>query len=119
MQIRLYLDEDSMSRSLVRELRARGIDVTTALEVGTLGYDDASQLEFAKSCGRVIYTYNVSDYYNLHTEYMAENKSHAGIILVHQQRHAIGDQIRRLLKLMSERSAEDMQDNVEFLSAWG
>ena len=27
MQIRLYLDEDSMSRSLARELRARGIDV--------------------------------------------------------------------------------------------
>ena len=30
--IRLYLEEDSMRRSLVRALRARGIDVITALD---------------------------------------------------------------------------------------
>ena len=30
--IRLYFDEDSMHRSLVRALRARGVDVMTALE---------------------------------------------------------------------------------------
>lgn len=34
MQIRLYLDEDAMDSDLVRALRLRGVDVTTALDVG-------------------------------------------------------------------------------------
>jgi hypothetical protein len=37
VKIRLYLDEDSMSRSLVRALRSRGVDVMTALDAGMIG----------------------------------------------------------------------------------
>ena len=47
MRIRLYLDEDAMSRSIARELRARGIDVKTTIGEGMLGQDDRVQLEFA------------------------------------------------------------------------
>lgn len=72
MQIRLYLDEDAMARSLVREFRARGIDITTALREQTLGNDDFKQLEFAKSENRVIYTYNIADYARLHVQYITE-----------------------------------------------
>ena len=107
-----------MLRSLVRELRARGIDVTTALEEGTLGLDDVEQLEYAKSKSRVIYTFNVSDFYNLHTQYMEQGKNHSGIILIHQQQFTVGEQIRRVLRLLANKSAEDMQDNIEFLSSW-
>lgn len=31
MKIRLYIDEDSMSRALVRALQANSVEVTTAL----------------------------------------------------------------------------------------
>ena len=34
MQIRPYLDEDAMDSDLVRALRLRGVDVTTALDAG-------------------------------------------------------------------------------------
>jgi post-segregation antitoxin (ccd killing protein) len=34
MSVRLYMDEDSMDQALVRALRARGVDVKTALEEG-------------------------------------------------------------------------------------
>jgi uncharacterized protein with PIN domain len=119
MQIRLYLDEDAMSRSLARELRARGVDVITAISEGMLGQTDATQLEFASAQSRVIYTYNVADYYHLHTEYVTQGKSHAGMILAHQRRYTIGEQIRRILKLMIALSAEDMQSRAEYLSAWG
>ena len=118
MQIRLYLDEDAMSRSLARELRARGVDVTTTMNEGMLGQDDAAQLEFAKAQGRVIYTYNVSDFYRLHTEYITQGKTHFGIILAHQTRYGIGEQIRRTLKLMATLPADDMHNRAEFLSAW-
>lgn len=32
MTIHLYIDEDAMDQDLVRSLRARGVNVTTALE---------------------------------------------------------------------------------------
>ncbi len=32
MQIRFYIDEDAMSRALIRGLRSRGIDATTVGE---------------------------------------------------------------------------------------
>lgn len=118
MRIRLYLDEDAMSRSLARELRARGIGVTTALAERMLGEDDVTQIEFAHAEGRVIYTYNVADFYRLHTQYLSEGKPHSGIILVHQKRFALGEQIRRVLKLVTTLSAEDMQSRAEFLSVW-
>ena len=119
MRIRLYLDEDAMSRSLARELRARGIDVTTTISARMLGQDDAVQLEFARREGRVIYTYNVADYDHLHTEYLRQGHTHAGMVLAHQKRFTIGEQIRRLLKLIAALSAEEMQNRAEYLSAWG
>jgi len=119
MQLRLYLDEDASSRSLVRGLRARGLDVLTAVEAGIMQTDDPSQLEFATQHSRVLYTYNVSDYYHLHTTWATQGKNHAGIILVAQSRFAIGEQLRRVLKPAATRSAENMQNHLEFLSAWG
>jgi hypothetical protein len=52
--IRLYMDEDSMSRSLVRALRARRVDVTTALEEGMIERSDAEHLDYATTQGRVL-----------------------------------------------------------------
>lgn len=49
---------------------------------------------------------------------MSQGKSHAGIIVAPQQRFSIGEQIRLLLKLIAARSAEDMLNQMEFLSNW-
>jgi Domain of unknown function (DUF5615) len=117
--LRLYLDEDSMSHSLIRALRARGVDVVTALEAGMIERSDADHLEFATSQERVLCTFNVGDFYRLHTDWLTVGKDHGGIIFVPQQRYAIGELLRRLLKLASTRSTEAMRGQAEFLSAWG
>jgi hypothetical protein len=78
-----------MARSLIRQFRARGIDITTAIAEGKLGDNDAQQLEFASFQNRTIYTYNICDYARLHAEFLAANRSHAGIILVHQSRFSL------------------------------
>lgn len=117
--IRLYLDEDSMSRSLVHALRARGVDVTTALDEGMIERDDAEHLDYATDQGRVLYTFNVGDFNRLHKEYLTQGKSHAGIVLAPQQRYSVGEQMRRLLRLMATKSANDMKNDIEFLSTWG
>ena len=119
MSIRLYLDEDAMDRDLVRALRARDVDVITALDVGMIGRADADHLDYAIEQGRVLCSFNVGDFYRLHTDYVTQGKPHAGIILMRQQYYSVGEQMRRLLKLMASKSADEMKNWVEFLSAWG
>lgn len=112
------MDEDSTSRSLLVGLQSRYIDVVTTLNVNRLSYSDEDQLIWAKSQNRVIYTANIKDFYQLHTLFLTTGKSHAGIILVKQQSYSIGVIIRAILRLISAKSAEEMVNQVEFLSNW-
>jgi len=114
----LYMDEDSMDQALVRALRARGVDAMTAQDAGMIGQADANHLEMATRQGRVLCTFNVGDFRRLHGEYLATSRSHAGIILMHQQRYGIGELLRRLLRPIMTLSPEEMIDRAEFLSAW-
>jgi hypothetical protein len=114
----LYMDEDSMDQALVRAVRARGLDVLTAREAGMVGRPDADQLAFATRLGRVICTFNVKDFWSLHGEMLSAGESHAGFILVAQQRYSVGDVMRRLLRVTAALSAADTVDRAEFLSAW-
>ena len=116
--IRLYMDEDSMDRALVRALRARGVDIRTALEEGMIEREDMEHLDYATSHRRVLFTLNVSDFCRLHAQYLTLGKGHAGIILAQQQHYSVGEQMRLLLKLFATRSAEEMKNRVEFLGGW-
>ena len=104
-----------MARALVVALRARGADVRTVVEADLQGKDDRSQLEWAAANGRTIYTFNVSDFCRLHSEYMERGQGHAGIIVVPRQRYTVKQQIRLLLNLLKTESAEGMQNRVWFL----
>lgn len=75
--IRLYLDEDSQDQALLRSLRARNIDVITVKETQAEGLLDAEQLRLATQQQRVIYSHNISDFYQLHTEFVAGSENHA------------------------------------------
>lgn len=119
MLIRLYLDEDALDDDLMEALRRRRVDVTTATEAGLRHRPDPEHLAYAAVQGRAIYSFNTGDYYALHTAYLTQGISHAGIILARQQRYSVGEQMRRLLRLIHTISAEEMRDRVEFLSAWG
>jgi hypothetical protein len=107
-----------MSRALIQALVVRGVDVVTALGAEMIERPDEEQLDWATAQGRVLYSFNVADFYQLHTDFLTQGKSHAGIILVQQQRYSVGEQMRRLLRLIATLSAEDMVNRVEFLSAW-
>ncbi len=117
MALRLYFDEDSMSRALIRALQARGMDVANAVDDGMVGRSDREQLEYATSEGRVLYSFNIGDFQRLHTQFLAEGRSHAGIILASQQRFSVGEQMRRILRLSRELAPEEMRNRLEFLSA--
>jgi predicted nuclease of predicted toxin-antitoxin system len=114
--IKLYLDEDTISRALIRALRARGVDILTAREADQMGASDREQLEFATVRGRTIFTFNTRDFARLHTEYLTKEQTHAGIIVSDQIQ--VGLIVRRLLKLLNDKSSKEMQDWLEFLSNW-
>lgn len=118
MIITLYLDEDSQDSDLVRALRLRDVDVMISAEAGMNGRKDEEQLLFASSCGRVLYSFNSKDFYQLHSRFLMQGRTHAGLILGPQQELSIGEQMRRLMKLIAAFSAEEMIGRVEFMGKW-
>ena len=107
-----------MQRSLVDALRARGMDVRTALEDGMIEQTDSAHLDHATQQRRVLFSFNRGDFYRLHTAYLAEGRSHTGIILANQQQYTVGELMRRMLQLAATKSAQDIRNQIEFLSAW-
>jgi hypothetical protein len=108
-----------MSHAFTRALRSRNVEVITALEAVMIERKDREHLLFATKNDCVLYTFNVRAFFALHKEFIKDNKSHSGIILARQQRYSVGEQARRVLKLIANRSAEEMRNRVEFLSSWG
>jgi hypothetical protein len=118
VRLRLYLDEDCARHALACELRARGADVVTAIEAGMPGRLDEEQLQWATDHSRAIYSFNRGHFYRLHSSWLMNSRNHSGMILSRQDL-PIGEQMRRLLRLINRLSAEDMRNRVEFLSGWG
>lgn len=117
-QIRFYLDEDSTEKSLITAFRHAGLDVITVLDIDRQSYSDEEQLIWATEQGRVIYSYNQRDFCRLHSKFLAAQRSHAGIILLQQQRYSIRQQLQALLKLSTTKLAEKMVNHLVFLSAY-
>lgn len=117
-QIRLYLDEDIQKQALILALRNSGIDVLTTSEANRVSYLDEEQLIWATEQGRVIYSFNRRDFSSLHSQFLAEDRNHAGIILAQQQRYSVGEQMRVIMNLMATKSAEEMINNLEYLGAY-
>jgi hypothetical protein len=117
-RLRLYIDEDAMDSDLVRALRSRGIDLLTAADAGMIRRLDEDHLDLATRQGRALYSFNVGDFHEIHSEWLSAGHVHAGIILAQQKRYAVGEQVRRLVRLMGSLSAEAMRNREEFLSRW-
>ena len=107
-----------MDGDLARGLRSRGIDVLTAAEAGMIRRPDEEHLEFAAAQGRVLYSFNVADFHEIHAAWVGSGRVHAGIILARQKRYSAGEQIRRLIRLIGSIPGESMKNREEFLSAW-
>ena len=117
-RIRFYLDEDSADNALITAFRNASFDVVTVADADRKSYADEQQLIWATEQGRVIYSYNRRDFCRLHSEFLAVERNHAGIILLRQQRYSIGQQLQGLIELAATKSAEDMVNQLVFLSAY-
>mgnify|MGYP001571762955 CR=1 FL=1 len=111
--MKFYLDED-VHEDIAMALRLRGYDIRTTKEAGNKGLTDIEQLKYAASEDRIIISFNASDFYKLHSEFLKKGIEHSGIILSKQL--PIRRVIKSLLKLISNIKAQDIKNNVMWLS---
>lgn len=109
----LYLDED-VSVLIAALLRPHGFDVLTTREAHNLGQSDSFQLLFATAQQRAILTHNRGDFESLHRRALAEQQSHAGIIIANR-RASDADVARRVMKLLNLLSAEEMKNQLLYI----
>jgi hypothetical protein len=110
--IELYLDEDV--DVLVADLiRARGFAVVTTREADQLGNDDAAQLTYAISQQKTFFTHNRADFEALAQSYFAAGQTHYGIIIA--VRHDPYELVRRLLVILNQVTADEMQDQLRYI----
>ncbi|MEL6903533.1 MAG: DUF5615 family PIN-like protein [Cyanobacteria bacterium J06606_4] len=117
-KILLYIDEDAMDQDLVTALRSRQLDVLTVADVMMLQKSDEEQLTWSTNKGRVLFSFNVRDFYRLHTTWLEQGMLHAGIIIAPQQRYKVGTLVNLILKITAACSAEEMFGEITFLSNW-
>ena len=117
MRLSFYLDDDSASRTVVRELKRLGFNVRTPDEAGRRGVPDEQHLEFSAMEGHALVTGNQADFVRLHWEWIESGRHHAGIIIA-RQTMGLGQLVQLLARLGELVDAEQMRDNLEFLSAW-
>jgi hypothetical protein len=115
MPIRLFTDED-IHGSVAVQLRAAGFDTISTPEASRLGASDPDQLGWSANQGRVLVTFNVSDFARLHYEWITQGRQHSGVVVSRQR--PIGDLIRRILAMGQSLSEDDMKDRLEYLSNW-
>ena len=118
-RLRIYFDEDAVQHALLAALRLRGVETTSALEEGLIGVPDLAQLGWCHDHRWALYTFNVGDFCALHRDRLKSGLGHGGIIVAPQQRYPVGEQMRRILRITADHSAESMRDRLEFLSSWG
>ena len=116
--IPLYIDEDAMGDILVRLLRAAGLDVLTAHEAGMRRTADEEHLIFAASMGRLIFSYNSRDFQRIHTAWMRDGRSHAGIALAGTRRWSQPDVAGRLARLALTLEVVDAANRLEYRGRW-
>jgi len=107
--VRLLLDEQ-LNPAVAAELRRRGYDVITVVEIATRGATDPEQLAAAATAHRALVTYNVSDFQELLTEWAQKGLTHWGLIFVSEKtisQRSVGPLVLALRHLLDDFTAED------------
>lgn len=110
--VELYLDED-VSVLVADLVRARGFTAVTTREAGQLHANDADQLAYAVKSHKTILTHNRADFENLAQRYSAAGQNHFGIIIA--VRHPPYEIVRRLLLILNQVTADEMQDQLRYI----
>ncbi len=113
--IKLYCDEN-IPEAVAIALRLRGHDVLTVKEAAKRSLSDIDQINHASLENRTIFTFNVADFYKIHSAVISKGAEHSGIILSKQL--PIGTIVKALSRLLSNLRHKEIKNNVVWLSDW-
>lgn len=99
-----FLLDEMLPPRLADELRLRGIDTLAVVDdPGLSGAPDPDILEHATDQGRVLVTENIRDFARLHSQWLAQNRSHSGILFVSSKTYPYNrGRFSRLLKAIEQ-----------------
>jgi predicted nuclease of predicted toxin-antitoxin system len=108
-KIRFHLDEQ-VDPEIAVQLRRRGIDVTTTVEVGLRTCSDEYQLDFIRQQKRVIFTHD-QDFLII----ASRTSDHPGIVYCKQKTRSLGGIVEGLVLIYEVYTAEEMVGRIEYL----
>ena len=111
-RMRFFTDEDVYGM-VAQLLRESGFDAVSTPEAGRLKESDVSQLSWEAQENRALVTFNVPDFAALHTDWVQNGLDHSGVIV--SKRVPIGAFVRRLVKLGTKLSAEQIANGLIYL----
>ncbi|MBI3303481.1 MAG: DUF5615 family PIN-like protein [Deltaproteobacteria bacterium] len=100
----------------VAALRRHGYEAHSTQEFGNQRLGDEEQLTFAANRNWTLLSYNIGDFSDLHQNWIAQGKEHAGILLASQFNPA--RTFRRLLSLLFLAAPSDLHNRILFLGSW-
>jgi predicted nuclease of predicted toxin-antitoxin system len=117
LSLRLLVDEDTLAKALVAQLRKAGHDVVIVHEAGLSGKSDESVLEYARREDRLVLTRNCEEFRALH----AAQPDPPGIGAIYQDRDpsknmTYAEIVRALANL--EASGLELAGQFLVLNAW-
>lgn len=99
---------------MVEGLGRRGVTAWSVQTAGRRGLRGEERLEYASAQGACLLTHD-DDLLVVADQWRKSGKRHRGIIYVHQQALGIGEIIRRIKTLVDLKTAEEMENHIEFL----
>ena len=115
-KVRLLLDED-VDPGLVEPLKERGFDAVAVVRLGMGEADDPEVLRRAADEKRALLTHNVGHFVAHAGEYVKQGLDHSGIIVSDQV--PFGELLARILRLLEEKNAADLENKLEWLHNYG
>jgi len=119
--VKLLLDE-MLDPEIGVQLRRRKWDVESIQgeHQDLIGLADAMVLERATHLGRALVTDNVRHFLPLHRTYLAEQKTHAGLVLAHprgypRSKRTIGIWVRGIEKVLQRLASGSTENRCEWL----
>lgn len=112
-KLKIYTDENVDVR-VAEGLRRRGIKAFSAIEKGMTGISDMEHFQYATEMQAVIFTHD-HHFLGIADAAAKEGNIHWGVIFVEMNKLSVGGCIKRLAIYAEVLSAEDMQNQIEFL----
>ena len=103
----------NINATLAPQLQTQGIDAHNVYDLRQQGWADAALRQSSAADGRVVVTHNIRDFVALHHTYLAQGRSHAGIVVTPVR--TIGTLLTRLITLHETTTVEEMNNTLRFL----